>query len=108
MLHAKGDKMLAATSVPPVPVDIFEHASVTVIADIHQGASTEPVEEGGHLFLVRQQVVQDALPLENHHIFLRVDQRVHERDVARYGTYDDTVISPLLASDLVVGEEICQ
>ena len=100
--------MLAATPVPPVPVDIFEHASVPVIAHIHQRTPAELVEEGGHLVLVRQQVVQDALPLENHHIFLRVDQRVHEHDVARYGTYDDTVISSLLASDLVVGEEICQ
>lgn len=122
MLHGKDSKVPAAIEfVPPILVHIIEHASVTVSAHVDQGAPAEIVEEGGHLFLIRQQVVQDALPLENHNIFSVVDERVHQHHVARHGS---NVISWLvrglvscwlvrclvasMAYDLVIGEEVCQ
>lgn len=107
MPHAADREVLAAKPIPPVPVDIFEHASVPVIAHIHQRTPAELVEEGGHLVLVRQQVVQDALPLENRDVFSGVDERVHEHHVACHRSDSSTVVS-WFSLHLIVSEEVCQ
>lgn len=96
MPHAKDGAVLPEHPVPPVSVHVLEHPRVAVLRHVHQDAPAEIVEEGCHLFLVRQHVVKDALLLQNDDVVSAVYKRVHEHHVTGHDT-NIIIVSALLA-----------